>query len=256
MADLNLSNLDKSDIQKFHENLQNYDQREVEAFKTNFAHGNESSWKRFIIGAYNHPITWWIGIIQLQMQMGIWGPRHRAAASLRASTLGQVTAPLRKELVGALQGQNTPILNQIIDYNFKNRKADIAGRLAGGTFTNYASTGGRLGNKRLGMRGKSVRTATNFTIASYGAAIKAIKEGHRAKGAIIQSILTGRSNVGPSGQRNFEEDPLTDEERKTVEKVESVLSGMTPLIHVSQGPVSIREFCTKPENIDLDSICK
>ena len=167
-----------------------------------------------------------------------------------------MTAPLRDELVRALQGENTPILNQVIDYNAKNRKADIAGRLAGGAFTNYASTGGRFGNKRFGMRAKAVRSATNFTIASYGAAIKAIAEGYRVKGSIIQSILTGRAEVILPTQRDFNEFPLTEEEREKVEKLESLLSGMTPFMYVSPRPIPIQEFCLLPDNINLDSICK
>lgn len=56
-----------------------------DGFSMTFPHGNEAAWYRFVKGTYNHPITWWVGIFQLQMQMGIWGSCHRAVASTRAS---------------------------------------------------------------------------------------------------------------------------------------------------------------------------
>ena len=82
------------------------------------------------------------------MQMGIWGHHRRAVASTRSNVLWQATQPLRSEAGKMLQGKPAPLLSGIVKYNLKYRKADIAGKLVGGQFTNYASMGGRFGNKR------------------------------------------------------------------------------------------------------------
>lgn len=139
MSQLNLNIHDKQEIDKFIRNVQSQNQRELDIFKDNFAQGNKASWHRFLVGAYNHPLTWWIGIIQLQMQMDLWGHKYKSIAAIRANMLWQITAPLRKEVENGLHGDSMPIITTIVKYNIKHRKADILGRLAGGAFTNYAS---------------------------------------------------------------------------------------------------------------------
>lgn len=130
MSELNLNNMDKQDIQKFFNNAQSLKKHEVDAFKSQFSHGNQAAWHRFLVGVYNHPLTWWIGIIQLQMQMGIWGHQYKSMASIRANLLWQITAPLRKEVRNAVHGDSMPIVSTIVKYNLKHHKADILGRLA------------------------------------------------------------------------------------------------------------------------------
>lgn len=66
MSSLDLGFTEKDDVQSFVEALQNAGPR-LTGFTMTFAHGNEAAWHRFIKGAYNHPITWWIGIFQLQV---------------------------------------------------------------------------------------------------------------------------------------------------------------------------------------------
>lgn len=262
MSSINFGIKEKNDVQAFVENLQ-ANPRELTGFTMTFAHGNEAAWHRFLKGAYNHPITWWIGIFQLQMQMGIWGHQHRSVASTRASVLWQISEPLRNEASGLLHGGDMPMLSAIIRYNMKYRKADIAGRLAGGTFTNYASTGGRLGNKILAKAGKATRISvkgirmfTNFGFASYGAAIKALAQGHKTLEAIIQSILTGRPEHLPANYRSDSETALTQEEQELLEKLEMALSEVMSLSQVAPDPIPIKEFCSRPENINLKGVCR
>lgn len=220
------------------------------------ARGDEASWRRFIKGAYNHPITWWIGIFQLTMQMGIWGFRYRSMASTRASTLWQLSEPLRDEVSGLLKGEDMPLLSDIVRYNLKYRKADIIGRFTGGTFTDFASTGGRFGAKRLSKTEKRIRGYTNFGIASYGAAIKALAEEHKTLEAIIQSVLTGCPEHLPNGYRSDNSKPLSDEEGELLKNLESALGEVTSLTQVELDPVPIKEFCSRPENINLKGLCK
>ena len=256
MPTLNLGVTEKHDVQRFVENVQGTHPRDFDGFSMTFAHGNEAAWSRFIKGAYNHPITWWIGIFQLQMQMGMWGPRHRAAASTRASVLWQITLPLRNELEGTFNDQSMPLLSAIVRYNVKYRKADIAGRLLGSNFTNYASTGGRLGNRQLSKGGKLARMATNFGIASYGAAIKAVGQGLKSVDAVIQSILTGHPEHLPPGYRSNGDVAPNKEENNLLEKLNPVLSEVMSLTQVAPGPVPINEFCSRPENINLKGVCR
>lgn len=148
------------------------------------------------------------------------------------------------------------MLSAIVRYNLQHRKADIVGRLLGSKFTNYASTGGRFGNKRLSKGGKLARTITNFSIASYGAAIKALAEEHRTLEAIIQSVLTGRPEDLPAGYHSQSGAPLSEEETNLLENVESALSEVMSLTQVEPGPVPIKEFCSRPENINLKGVCR
>jgi len=256
MSGLNLNNTDKQDIQKFFNNIQGLKKREVDTFKTQFAYGNQAAWHRFIVGAYNHPLTWWIGIIQLQMQMGLWGYQYKAMASIRANLLSQITAPLRDEVKNAVQGESAPIISAIVKYNLKHHKADILGRLAGGAFTNYASTGGRFGNKRLPQSMKHVRTVTNLGLASYGAAIKAVVKGQRSIEAVIQSILTGRPEQLPGNLQDLNGMPLTEEEEKYQQALETAILEISRLTKISPGPIPTKEFCLKEENVNLKGICR
>ena len=255
MSSLNLSSTEKDDVQIFMENLQ-ADHRTLDGFSTTFAQGNEAAWYRFIKGTYNHPITWWIGIFQLQMQLGLWGHRHQAVANTRANVLWQISSPLRNEAGGAFKGESVPLLSTIVRYNVKYRKADIAGRLLGSNFTNYASTGGRFGNQRLSKGGKVARAATNFGIASYGAAIKAVGQGLKSVEAVIQSILTGHPEHLPPGYRIDSDAPLSKEELELLENLKPVLSEVISLTQVAPGPVTIGDFCSRPENINLKGVCR
>ena len=223
MPSLNLNLTEKNDVQIFVENLK-ADPRKLNGFSTTFAHGNEAAWYRFVKGTYNHPITWWIGIFQLQMQLGIWGHHRRAAASARANVLWQISSPLRDEVVGMVHGKSAPLLSAIVRYNLKHRKADIIGRFIGGAFTNYASMGGRLGNKHLPKTAKHIGTVTNLGIASYGAAIKAVGMGPKTLEAVIQSVLTGRPEHLPSGYPSNSDAPISKDESEVLQNVESVLS--------------------------------
>lgn len=256
MSELNLNNMDKQDIQKFFNNAQSLKKHEVDAFKSQFAHGNQAAWHRFLVGVYNHPLTWWIGIIQLQMQMGIWGHQYKSMASIRANLLWQITAPLRKEVRNAVHGDSMPIVSTIVKYNLKHHKADILGRLAGGVFTNYASTGGRFGNKRLPQSAKHIRTVTNLGLASYGAAIQAVVKDQKTIEALIQSILTGRPEQLPANLSNLGDVSLSEEEKQYQLAIEAALLEISKLSQVSPGPIPIEEFCLKKENINLKGICK
>lgn len=190
------------------------------------------------------------------MQMGIWGHRYRSMASTRASVLWQLSQPLRDEARAGLKGEAMPLLSDIVRYNLKHRKADIVGRLVGGGFTHYASMGGRLGNKRLSKFEKFAVGATNLGIASYGAAIKAITTGPKTLEAVIQSVLTGRPEHLPDGYRRDSGVPLTEEENRLLENVEAGLSEVMSLTQVGPGPTPIKEFCSRPENINLKGVCR
>lgn len=256
MTSLNLNTSEKRDIEAVLGNLQSAPSHEVSNFTTNFAKGNQVAWSRFLKGAYNHPITWWVGVFHLQMQMGVWGHRYRATSSVKANRLWKITQPLRAEAAGALKGESAPIVRAIVRYNMKHRKADISGRLAGGTFTNYASMGGRFGSRRLSGYTKFGVGATNLGIASYGAAIKAVAEGYRTLDAVIQAALTGRAEKLPKGLNLHVDVSQDQEERAIVDNLTIVLSEVMMLSRVSPGPTPIKQFCARPENINLKGLCQ
>lgn len=251
MTSLNLGINEKKDSQILIENLQELSQSEVDNFILNFVNSNEPGWQRFIKGAYNHPLTWWVGIFQLQMQMGLWGHQRRASANIRANMLWQVTKSLRE----VPNKKSSHILGSIIKYNIKYRKSDISGRLVGGAFTNYASTGGRLG-KSIGGKIKYPINLTNFMLASYGAAIKSIATGNKSLESVIQSVLTGRPETLPVGILKNMSMSYSKEELKLLSSSEIALAEVMSLSRSSPAPVPIKEFCLRPENINLDGLCK
>jgi len=50
--------------------------------------------------------------------------------------------------------------------------------------------------------------------------------------------------------------PLTKEEEKYQEAIESALLEISKLTQLSPGPIPIKEFCQKKENMNLKGICK
>jgi len=255
MLSLNLNLSDKESVQRVIEELQKASPHETDIVFNSLAHGNPGPFQRFLLGAYNHPLTWWFGLLQLQMQYGIRGQRWRGIASTRASTLWQITSPLREEVAAALQGEGAPIISTVVRYNLRYRKADITGRFAGGFLTNYASTGGRLGNQRLSGHAKLARGFTNFGLASYGASVNAVVSGHRKLEEVIQAVVTGRAEKLP---KSFSCDfgAPTPEEAERVAKAEEALSEVMSLTQAGPGPIPIREFCSRPENLRLEGICR
>lgn len=95
MSKLRFGASDKQRIEEVINEITNVPEYERDAFLEKFAQGRGPAWKRFVKAAYNQPITWWIGVIQCQMQMGIWGQRHKGNALARASLFSQITKPIR-----------------------------------------------------------------------------------------------------------------------------------------------------------------
>lgn len=195
------------------------------------------------------------------MQMGIWEHKWKGISQTRASVLWQISSPLRKEAGDTFKGEgnpNTPdLLSTIFKYNLKYRKADVLGRLSGAKFTNFASTGGLAGTRAI-KRIKGARFArgfVNLAIASYGAGIKAIIEGEKTLTPIIQAIITGTPEKLPPNYDRFKLMVLSHEEKVALETLELSITEMLSLSQLSPGPVPIKEFCTRPENISLKSIC-
>ena len=185
----------------------------------------------------------------------MWGRERRAAASVRATSVSQALRVLHNEAGSVLKGDGSTLLSAIVRYNLKYRKADIVGRMLGGGFTNYASTGGRFGERRLSKPAKAGRWATNFAIASYGASIKAVAEGYRSADAIVQARLTGRPERLPAQHLRLQGN-LTDEEMGLLSSLEAVLHEVDQLTNVAPQPEPISAFCARPENINLSGVCR
>jgi hypothetical protein len=238
----------RRDSQIFIENLQKTSSKELDNLMNQYGIGKKSSWHRFIRSAYNHPITWWIGLIQIQMQIGVWGFSRKTQAQTTANQLAQI-------INLAKNNANKDIVYRIFVFNLKHRKADVLGRLAGGVFTNYATSGGSIGKKILPRSAKISVTLSNFLLSSYGAAIKSIIENGRTIEDIIQSILTGQRNES-STYPDASNHELSEEEIGIYSKLEAVLAEIAALTQISPPPVPISEFCIRPENIDLKGLCK
>lgn len=228
--------------------------KEHEEFLDKFVDPSSPVWLRYSQAIYNNPKTWWIGLIQISMLSGLWGHKYRRVASIRQSILSQT---FRQYFSRRSEQERIKDAEQIIRYNLTYRKADLLGRLHGGLFTSYAASGGALGN-RLSYGLKIPAAAVNFTVASFGACIQAVAKGHRSYGALAQSILIGKPE-------NLSEIDLFNHRLPSVHGVDSRLSGEALLFQVisvdainamHSDPVPISEFCERPENRNLRTICE
>jgi len=190
------------------------------------------------------------------MQTGLWGHQYQSISRLRANQLWKISEPLRGNPSDLLTERNKTILSEIVKYNWNHRKADIVGRLVGGKFTNYASMGGRMGNKRLTGTMKFTVTATNFAIASYGSSIKSLIDGHDSLEEIIQSVLTGDASHLPDDYKSDGNESMSSEEKELLKNAEATLTGVMSLSQIQSAPVPVAEFCLRPENINLKGLCR
>lgn len=227
--------------------------RQREDFARRFTDGQHPAWRRYIDGIYNHPKTWWIGIIQTQMVLGVWGARRKAEASIRQAALAQVlhqlTAPENRE-------QSDTLIIEAVRFNLQYRKADIIGRFHGGLFTNYASMGGRRGAAATGRGLKWAGRITNLTVASFAAAIGAIAANRKTAEDILNAIITGKTEALPARYNALAQQASAESTGEIEHIVLGEVHGVDALNRVSPSPVPIREFCGRPENVDLTSICR
>lgn len=226
--------------------------RESQNFLTEFADSNSPVWMRYSTAIYNHPKTWWIGLIQLAMLSGAWGDRQRRSAAIRQSILAQT---IQRYFSSRSHSRKLSDADRIIRYCFAHHKADILGRLHGGVFTNYAATGGSY-SRRLSATVTIPAAAVNFTIASYGACIEAVTKGYRSYGSLAQSILIGRPKYFPEGELNKSSlnPPVNNSEISN----EALLSKVVTIYQINNfysGPIPTSEFCSRPENRNLRRVC-
>ncbi len=245
MSSLDLGHLEKQSIQSFMEEIQTLDKDKFNHFTITAPHGNDAYWSRFLKGAYNQPITWWIGIFHLQMQTGIWGHHYQAIANSRASELWQISKPLRNEATGLIEGEDAPMLSAIVRYNWEHRKADILGRMLGSKFTNYASTGGRMGRKRLSKTVIFSVNITNVAISSYGAAIKALTEGNNRLDEVVQSILTGSAANTPKNYIQDKTKKISEQETELLKALEASLNGVIQLSQITSAAYTHKKILFK-----------
>lgn len=228
--------------------------KEYEEFLNEFADPDSPVWLRYSQAIYNNPKTWWIGLIQISMLSGLWGHRHRRAASIRQNTLSQTFAQYFSRRSDEQQIKDA---EQIIRYNLKYRKAEVLGRLHGGLFTSYAASGGALG-KRLPAGTKIPAAAVNFTVASFGACIQAVAKGHRSYGALAQSILIGKpesvSEIELFNHKLPSEHGL--DSRASGEALLFQITSVREINAMNSSPIPISEFCSRPENRHLRTLCE
>ena len=244
---------DKAAVESFLRKAGQDAPRQRDDFARRFTHNEHPAWRRYIEGIYNHLKTWWIGIIQAQMVLGIWGPHRKAEASIRQAALAQIlhqlTAPENRE-------RSETLILEAVRFNIRYRKADITGRFHGGLFTNYASMGGRRGAAATGHGLKWAGRITNLTVASFGAAIGAIAAGRSTPEDMLNAIITGKTEALPVRYKEFAQQTPTESTAELEHIVYGEVHGVNALNRVSPRPVPIREFCSRPENVDLKSICR
>jgi hypothetical protein len=248
-----LSTNEKESVQQLIEQLSKDNSHLTEVFFNDFAKNQAPVWQRYSNGIYNHPKTWWIGIIQVLMITGSLGTKRKTEAMLRQNALAQILHELlRSENIERTQ-QN---ILQVVRFNLKYRKSDIAGRFHGGMFTNYATMLGRLG-KNIPSAQKWSARITNLTIASFGAAIQVIASGYNSPDAIMNAILTGNTERVPNAFRAI---PYKSKTTTEEDGISSALLAEIQAVQIANSiestPGPINEFCRRPENIKLKGLCR
>lgn len=262
---MDLEPVDQLAVNEFTDQLKRKSAHELSDFALKFTHSDEPSWWRFAAGVKSHPVTWWIGIFQLQMQVGIWGRERQAIASSRADLLMR---PLKAIYQAASTASPTDAqidfaadtalsaIGRVINFNLAHRKADLVGRAVGGVFTGYASAGGRMGSGRTAsFTSKAARGATNLVLASYGAAIRSVGLGYTQIDEITHSILTGNMPPLPAEARTMHI-PLDAEGAEAAVALGQLTPSLIHLASKQQGPVPIAKFCSRPENAHLKGVCR
>ncbi|PCM44228.1 hypothetical protein CPA50_12000 [Marinobacter sp. ANT_B65] len=172
---------------------------------------------------------------------------------LRQQALARV---LRQLLAEENQNASRELIRHAVRFNLKYRKADIAGRLHGGVFTNFASTGGRLG-KLAGAKTRIPVSATNLMLATFGAAIQSIAEGLETPDHIVNAAISGKVQKLPEGYRSLAHaSPNDGKVLQLTNAVAAGLHGVSAVNNIAPGPVPISEFCSRPENIKLRGLCQ
>lgn len=212
MSELNLSIDEKQRIQQLVEQLAEEDPRDADRFLRDYKLKNIPIWRRYIGAVYKQPVTWWIGILQTMMVTGAFGYKHQRNAQIRQSILHQALVRARKE---SSQPQYSERRAEILRYVIKHRLPELMGRLNGSIFTNYASTGGRMGSRT----GRSLLlnlslSGTNFAVASFGALIAGVDEGLKTDD-IILAILTGKTGSVPAELHHL----LTPQAKQEIDQV-------------------------------------
>jgi len=81
-------------------------------------------------------------------------------------------------------------------------------------------------------------------------------KGHNNTESVIQAIITGSPERLPASYRNGNEKPLTQREKQLLDATNAALAEVMNLSQLAPAPVPISEFCARPENINLKSLCK
>lgn len=254
---------DRDAVQQTLESLQNAPKDDVDDFMRYILNGNRNALQSFIKGAVDNPKTWWIGLFTLQMQAGLLGNRLQRMSQSNAGVLRTILAPLWDDAKGTLVSEDSTIISNVVRYAFKYHRSMLAGRLAGGGFTTFATTGGLYGRRQLGRLKRPARYSigvgvfvTNVSLASYGAGIMAVGLGRSKIRDVLFSILTGSDvQIPPHFELLLGETSATAEEMEQIEWLREILVEINKLVQVGSGPIPIQEFCSKPENIDFKAIC-
>lgn len=250
MLNLNLRPTDKDAIERF---MENASEEDISAFEEMLNHAsNDPRWVRYFRAAYNQPITWWMGIIQIQMVLGWWGREHQVRAQIRQSLISKALATALDETNREKTAETSWRFLKIAV-----RQPEFYGRLHGGIFTNYATTGGRYGSSRLPFwKVMAPAAVTNFIIAGFGAVVGISSRGIRSPEDLISAILFGEvkhldkhSIPLPPGWEN------ELEQSGSGAAVWSQLNTMKKLNRIAPQPAPVETFCRNSQNREF-AFCK
>lgn len=254
MSEMNLGLDDKQRVQRLIEQLAEDDPEQAQRLLREAANRQAPIWRRYIDAGVHQPITWWMGIIQVLMILGTFGHKHQMNAQIRQSLLSQVLAR------GGQAAENATFpddLIRIVTYIVQHRTPELAGRLTGSAFTNYASGGGRVGIRaRKATKTKLLtvpQRATNFAVASFGSLIAQVQQGLVVPDDIVLAVLTGNTGTVPKDMHQH----LSPKARQEIDRVNREfdylhsLAIIQALNDIHAKPVPMADFCADPANVTL-----
>ncbi|WP_096085409.1 hypothetical protein [Agaribacterium haliotis] len=235
MPVLQLNAQDKREIQDFLQQLTQLSGSARQSFLIHFASTNDATWQQHLRNQ-RRPIYWWIGIVQMQMQMGIWGRAYKACADARAHMLRELCDFLVERELGDSQ-LGSPLLLAQLRYNLKHFRHDCMRGLLASHCQASSMSDSEVENQ--------------LAISSYGAAIRCISRGHTSYQAIVQSLINSRPEQAPVWLPQASYAAKPGEEAGLASTLQNAINAAISYSDLRQAPRALYQFCSSPALLAL-----
>lgn len=186
---------------------------------------------RIIQGAYSFPRDWWCAIFYCYMRLGVFGSRAQSDAEGWGRAISTV-------LRWALNDPSTAARLLRTYLRSKSDSPEFYARIGGGVFTNFASRGGRFGQRILSGPIKGGSMAANFVLANTGAAVLTVKYGGQDIASIFGAMFTGnyRDHVSSEAYTAMFNEALSSNEPLSQEEQDAFIAIVEGVLDCVENP--------------------